>query len=163
VERVAEIAVQFEFADGATISFGDPLEVALDCPICRRCWRTVVFHEGHTEGKCTPTGHSFHGYIIAKEEAQSGPVASVIYRVRYSYEPFTDAKYPGVRETSGEPTWGRVAFEVACSRCGHITKASTQTNIRRPWASRCECGCVLYTEWVEQPVLTSTEWRGYVR
>ena len=122
MERVAEVAVQFEFAAGATISFGDPLELALDCPICRRCRRTVVFREKHTAGKCTPTGHSFPGQIIAKEVAQSGLVASIIYRVMYIYELFIDVKYPEIRESSGEPTWGRVAFgNNRGPQCGHVT------------------------------------------
>jgi hypothetical protein len=155
MERVAEVAVRFEFPARAMICYRDPLELSLDCPVCRRCWRTVIFREGQAEGKCTPTGHAFPGRITSKYEAHDGGVASVVYRVAYRYEPFTDAKYPS-RRPSGEPSWGRVAFEVTCPECGEVTQASTQTNIVRPWTCRCKCGCVLYTERDEQPVLSST-------
>jgi hypothetical protein len=157
VQRVAEVAVRFEFAPGAGIIFLDPLEVSLDCPVCRRCHRTVVFREGQAEGICTPTGHAFPGRIVGKQVGRDGRVASVVYRVEYRYEPFTDAKYPDHRKPTGEPTWGRVAFEVACPSCGQSTQASTQTNIVRPWVCRCKCGCVLYTERDEQPALSSAE------
>jgi hypothetical protein len=149
--------VRFEFPAGATVTFGDSLELSLDCPVCRRCYRTVVFQEGHGEGRCTPTGHAFPGRVVASQAAQDGAVASVVYRVRYSYEPFTDAKYPNRRRPTGEPTWGRVAFRVACPHCGEVTQASTQTNIVRPWVCRCKCGRVLYTERDEQPAMSSRE------
>ena len=153
MERTADIAVRFEFAVGATVEFGDSLEVSLDCSICRRCRRTVVFREGQTEGKCTPTGHGFPGRIVRNPPSRQGLTASVVYRIAYSYEPFTDGKYPN-EVPSGVPTWGRVAFEVRCPKCAEVTKASTQTNIVRPWVSRCLCGCVLYTEQFVQPVLS---------
>jgi hypothetical protein len=49
MERVAEVAVRLEFARGASVSFGDPLELSLDCSVCRRCRRTVVFREGRAD------------------------------------------------------------------------------------------------------------------
>jgi len=72
MERVAEVAVRLEFARGASVSFGDPLELSLDCSVCRRCRRTVVFREGRSEGVCTPTGHLFPGRIVGKEVVQRG-------------------------------------------------------------------------------------------
>jgi hypothetical protein len=156
VERVSKIAVQFDFTTDATVTFVDPLEVSLDCPVCRRCQRTVVFREGQPEGKCTPTGHAFPGRIIERSASQHGSTASVVYQIAYNYEPFIDAKYPE-HKPSGKPTWGRIAFEVRCPKCGQVTKASTQTNIVRPWVCQCRCGCVLYTEQDEQPVLSSAE------
>src|SRR5262249_47031326 len=116
---------------------------------------TVVFREGQPEGKCTPTGHAFPGRIGSKQVNHDGSVVSVLYRVQYRYEPFTDAKYPDHRKPTGEPTWGRVAFEVSCPSCGQATKTSRQTNIVRPWVCRCKCGCVLYTERDKQPALSS--------
>ena len=151
------MAVRFEFPAGATVTFCDPLELSLDCPVCCRCRRTVVFWEGHAEGRCTPIGHAFPGQIVTKQVVHDGAGASVVYRVKYRYEPFTDAKYPDHRKPSGQPTWGRVAFQVTCPRCGEVEKASTQTNIVRPWVCRCNCGCVLYTEREEQPTLSSKE------
>jgi hypothetical protein len=91
VNQLAEIAVSFDFAAGALVTFGDPLEVSLDCPVCRRCGRTVVFHEGQAEAKCTPTGHAFPGRIISKQPFHQRSTASVVYRIAYTYEHFTDA------------------------------------------------------------------------
>jgi len=156
MERVAEVAVRLEFARGASVLFGDPLELSLDCSVCRRCRRTVVFREGRAEGVCTPTGHPFPGRIVGKKVIQRGLAWSVAYRVAYRYELFTDAKYPG-EKAAGRPTWGRVPFELICPECGRVTKASTQSNIVRPWSCRCECGWVLYTERELMPVLSFAE------
>jgi hypothetical protein len=155
VERVAEITVRLECGAEVAVSFCDPLEVSTHCPVCRRFYRTVVFREGLAEGKCTPTGHAFPGRITGKRVGQDGSVASVVYAVRYRYEPFTDAKFPGL-PPSTKLTWGRVAFEVSCPACGRATKASTQTNMVRPYVCRCECGAVLYTD-CEPPMLASAE------
>lgn len=157
MERIAEAVVRLEFATGAGVTFCDPLELSLDCPVCRRCRRTVIFHEGQAEGECTPSNHAFPGRIIDKQVTRAGAATSVVYRVAYRYEPFTDAAYPSERQPTGEPTWGRVAFEVVCPQCGQSTKESIQTNTGRPWACRCLCGCVLYTERELMPVLSSTE------
>src|SRR5262249_43973958 len=93
--------------------------------------------------------------LAGKKVAQDGHVASVVYRVVYRYEPFVDAKYPDKRLPSGRPRWARVAFHVACPKCGSVKKTSTQNNIVRPWVCLCQqCGCVLYTEQDEQPVLS---------
>lgn len=154
MERVVKAAVRFEFATGAAVTFGDTLEVSLDCCVCRRCGRTVFFREGEAKGRCTPTGHAFDGRVIGKEVTQDGPVASVVYRVVYRYESFVDAKYPDERQPSERPRWCRVAFEIVCPKCGRVTKASTQNNVVRPWVCLCECRCTLYTEWDEQPVLS---------
>ncbi len=155
MERVAEVAVRLECGAGGAVTFCDPLELSTHCPVCRRFYRTVIFREGLAEGKCTPTGHAFPGRITGKRVGQDGPVASVAYEVRCQYEPFADAKCPGL-PPSTELTWGRVAFEVSCPGCGRVAKASTQTNMVRPYVCRCECGAVLYTD-REPPALLSAE------
>ena len=152
--RVAKVTVRIAFATGAAVTFSDRLEVSLDCCICRRCRRTVIFFEGEAEGRCTPTGHTF-GRLTGKEVTQNGSVASVVYRVVYWYEPFLDAKYPDKRQPSGRPQWARVRFEIVCPKCVSVKKDSTQNNIVRPYVCSCQqCGCVLYTEQDEQPVLS---------
>src|SRR5262245_33385998 len=98
--RVAEISARFAFADGAAVTFGDTLEVSLDCCICHRCRRTVVFKVGGVEGKCTPTGHPFPGKIVGMEASAN----SVVYRLEYWFEPFDDAKYPERRTAQDGPT-----------------------------------------------------------
>jgi len=155
--RVAEVGVRIAFTNGAPITFLDTLEISLDCCICRRCRRTVIFFEGETEGKCTPTGHTF-ARLTGKEVAQNGPVASVVYRVVYRYEQFVDAKYPGRRKPSDLPRWARVRFDIVCPMCGFVKRDSTQNNIVRPYICSCQqCGCVLYTEQHEQPVLSCAD------
>jgi hypothetical protein len=75
MERVAEVAVRLEFARGASVSFGDPLELSLDCSVCRRCRRTVVFREGRAEGVCIPTGHP-SPVVDADQRRSAGPYTS---------------------------------------------------------------------------------------
>ncbi len=151
--RVAEVSARFAFTEGVAVTFGDSLEVSLDCCICHRCRRTVVFQVGGVEGKCTPTGHPFPGKLIGKEVG----VGSVSYRLEYWFEPFEDAKYKGIRKVGPAPTWARVGFTVVCPRCGESQRCSTQNNIVRPCHTDCRCGTRLYTEVEELPVLSPAE------
>jgi uncharacterized protein (TIGR02996 family) len=154
---VAVVRASFRFAAGSRVSFADSLEVSLDCCVCRRCWRTVVFRPGPDEGTCTPTRHAFPGYWLGKEEAGEGAVASACYRVAYRYAPFVDAKYPQQRRPQGVPTWARVSFTVTCPFCGESGSHSAQNNTVRPWTCRCRCNAVLYHEEDEMPVLFWTQ------
>jgi hypothetical protein len=153
VLQVAEVSARFAFAAGAAVTFSDSLEVSLDCCICHRCRRTVIFQLGGVEGKCTPTGHPFPGKLVGRE---AGP-SSVAYRLEYWFEPFEDAKYKVIRQVGPRPTWGRVGFTVVCPRCGESSRCSTQTNIVRPCHTDCKCGLRLYTEQDEMPVLSLGE------
>jgi hypothetical protein len=157
VLRIAQVTARFAFARGATVTFNDTLEVSLDCCICHRCHRTVIFQVDGVEGKCTPTGHAFPGKIVAKEVGWDGSLALAVYRLEYWYEPFSDAKYPGHRKPAGRPTWGRVGFEVTCQGCGQVNRQSTQNNIVRPWTYQCQCGQTLYTETAEMPEFSLAE------
>ena len=148
--RVAQISAQFAFADGAVVTFSDTLEVSLDCCVCHRCRRTVIFKIGGVEGKCTPTGHPFPGKIVCMEANAN----SVVYRLEYWYEPFEDAKYPERRKAQDRPTWGRVGFDVECPKCGQANRQSSQNNIVRPRTCHCKCGQVLFTESDEMPMLS---------
>ena len=151
--RVATVEVNLPFADGATVTFADAVEVSLDCCVCRRCHRTVIFRTDGTDGRCTPTDHAFAGYALRKDEFPAGQTR-VRYLVAYRYEPFVDAKYAGVRTPSGGPAWGRVSFTIDCPACGTRSSRSVQTNTARPWECRCGCGAVLDREEREMPVLT---------
>jgi hypothetical protein len=150
-ERVAEVTVRLDLEGGTLAGFADELEVSLDCPVCCRCCRTVVFR-GEAEGVCTPTGRPFPGRVVRKAATGEG----VSYTVAYCYTPFEDAKYPARRPT-GAPRWARVSFVVVCLGCGRASRQSTQSNIVRPWSCRCpSCGSVLYTEAEEMSRLS---WR----
>lgn len=146
----ADISASLEFAEGAKVTFSDTVEVSLDCCVCRRCMRTVVFEVGRAEGTCTPTGHAFPGRIVGKQT--SGP--SVAYRLEYQYEPFEDENYPGIRSPQPYPGWARVSFTVTCPRCGASEDLSVQNNSGLPWTARCGCGQSLYTLRKEQPRLS---------
>ena len=147
--RIAQISARFAFAEGSRVTFRDGLEVSLDCCICQRCRRTVIFKVGEVEGKCTPTGHPFPGKIVRlKANADS-----VVYGLEYWYEPFEDAKYPDRRKAQDRPTWARVGFDIACPKCGQESRQSSQNNIVRPRTCHCKCGHVLFTESDEMPEL----------
>lgn len=145
----ADISTHLALATGATVTFSDSVEVSLDCCVCRRCIRTVVFELGRAEGLCTPTGHPFPGRIA---DMQAGP-RSITYRIEYQYEPFEDAKYPGIRRPQPHPRWARVSFAVTCPRCGASSPLSAQNNEGRPWTARCSCREALYTTRKEMPQL----------
>jgi uncharacterized protein (TIGR02996 family) len=157
--RVATVEVDLPFADRATVSFADSLEVSLDCCVCRRCHRTVVFQGDCTTGCCTPTGHAFPGYMLWKGERDGKP-AGIRYLVTYRYEPFVDAKYADFRRPSGVPTWGRVYFTILCPACGERGTHSVQTNAVRPREGRCQCGAVLFREERETPLLACADGQG---
>jgi hypothetical protein len=154
--RTVKVSARFAFAQGATVTFSDTLEVSLDCCVCHRCWRTVIFQLGGIDGKCTPTSHSFPGKLVAKDVGREGLEAFVAYLIEYQFEPFEDVKYPD-RIPAELPTWGRVGFEVICPRCGEVSWQSTQNNIVRPWTQKCKCGLPLFTETVEMPGLSLVE------
>jgi hypothetical protein len=137
----ANVSASLALAKGATVTFSDRVEASLDCCVCRRCMRTVLFEAGRADGLCTPTGHAFPGRIA---HMQAGP-RSVLYRLEYQFQPFEDAKYPGIRMPQPYPEWARVSFAVCCPRCGASTPLSVQTNEVRPWTARCSCGEALYT------------------
>jgi uncharacterized protein (TIGR02996 family) len=145
-----EVGRGLAFTAGATVTFADSLEVSLDCCVCRRCHRTVVFQGDCTNGRCTPTNHLFPGYLLRKDEPV-GSSASVRFLVAYRYEPFVDAKYTS-RQPRGVTTWARVYFSVVCPACGESVRDSTQTNLVRPWTCRCRCGAVVYED-REMPML----------
>jgi uncharacterized protein (TIGR02996 family) len=152
--HVASVEVSLDFADAVKVSYADILEVSLDCCICRRCRRTVVFRLDGKDGTCTPSGHPFPGFLLRKGGDGQEASCGARYLVAYRYEPFVDAKHPEWRRPVGVPTWARVSFSVACPACGEQGSHSTQTNIARPWTCHCRCGAVLYREVGEMPMLS---------
>lgn len=160
MNRLADITLRLELAKGATATLDDQLEVSLDCCACRRCCRTVIFTAAASAGQCTPTGHPFPGRVLACEGRMQGNVFAASWRIAYRYESFQDAKYPGDRQPTGEPTWGRMHFTLTCPGCGASRKGGAQNNIVRPWTWRCDCGQPFYTERDEVPELSWGETCG---
>ena len=158
--RIGIVRASLEFVADAQVAFDETLEVSLDCHVCRRRCRTVIFRPGASDGICTPTRHAFPGRILNVESRAEGNAHIAIFLFRYEHEPFRDAKYPdeqryGTKEL-GAPTWARVSFSVTCPGCGTRSEHSTQTNLVRPWRCICNCGRPLYAETAEMPQLS---WR----
>ena len=40
-----QVEVQIKFVEKAIITFSERLEISLDCCICHRCRRTIIFNE----------------------------------------------------------------------------------------------------------------------
>ncbi len=158
MKRIAEIIAHIKANKNVIISFGDKLEVSLDCSDCERRRRTVVFELDSEAGNCTPTGHSFRGKLAIKNTWQADRIYSAKYEVVYEYEPFVDRKYPNepnyYGQSKGVPIWGRVHFPITCPQCERWFDWSMQNNIVRPWTNECKCGYELYTEIEEMPILS---------
>lgn len=149
--RLGFAEVRLNCLAGIVSAVDERLEVSLDCPVCQRRMRTVLF-ESASPGRCTPTGHEFPGALVRISSLPCG----ARYEFQYRYEPFTDLKYPDeLRYGSfekGAPTWIRVHFVVRCSKCQRTSRESIQTNLTRPWRSECRCRAPLFED-VEDPCL----------
>ena len=132
----------------------DPqVEVSLDCCVCQRVGRTIVFDSREDEAYCTPTHHPFPGEIMAISPSYDRQLATGTYSIRYQTGRFIDVKRrePAVRH----PTWARVHFRLVCQGCSGVTTGSVQNNQGGPWIeNRCQCGATLGTfDGPEFPIL----------
>lgn len=139
---------------GVSVSFGQHLEVSLDCAVCGRTHRTVAFGLPDQPGRCTLTGHEFPGFIGAANVSKSSRQEVELHlELSYEYSPVVDSKYPN-RRSMQVPTWGRVHFSVHCPQCSRTTERAIQNNTGRPWRCVCECGYELYREVVAYPTFS---------
>jgi hypothetical protein len=161
MKRLGRASTTLTLGPGASLVIAAPLEVALDCPVCQRRRRTVVFSAAGEAGTCTPTGHSFPG-ILLRLEVRGESISSLF---SYEYTPFVDAKYRDECRYAGfergAPTSVRFNFVVMCGCCGARDWESTQSNIRRPWIKLCGCGAALFED-NTAPSLSWTELRGHI-
>ena len=150
---VAELACSLQRIEVSSIHFDTSVEVVFDCMNCKRCNRTVRFAGVGSRGICTPADQcdGFLGKLFSVKPFDDGERSFVIYQIQYQYYPFLDLK-SGI-ESAFEPKWGRVSFQVTCSKCGARTFQSTQNNLVRPFAVLCQCGAHLYDESGEIPLL----------
>lgn len=147
---VALVEASFALEPGCGILFEDEVEVRLDCPVCRRTGRTIVFNAMAGTAVCTPTGHRFPGMLEDKARSEDAGRPVVTYRLRYQTAPFydVDEHEPSVPH----PTWGRVHFLLACPKCGQRNSNSAQNNIVRPFTHACvRCRTKLWTDSEEMP------------
>lgn len=146
------VEAELQLRNSAAVTFLDLLEVTLDCVSCSRRHRTVVFERLSIPGRCTPTGHTFRGSLVALSSEQ----CRARYDIQYDYWDFVDSKYADERRyrgiEKGTPTWARVHFRIVCSNCGATRTQSTQSNVLRPWTCVCPCGAELYDD-AEPPKL----------
>ncbi len=151
--HILEIACCLRPKKGTVIDYHTSVEVSFDCSSCKRTRRTIRFQNVDVTGICTPAKKcdGFPGRLIAVLPFQLDGKSFVKYQIQYSYTPFLDRK--NGNESTCEPTWGRVSFDVACPKCGASTAHSTQNNLARPHAVYCTCGSPLYDDTEEMPLL----------
>jgi len=125
----AEVELRLNLTEKTTASFGDKLELSLDCMICQRRHRTVNFKRDNSI--CLKTGHPFPGQILQINHFPDG----VIYQIGYYYQSFQDLK----KQSLAQPdlTWGRITFLVHCPQCDRTQSKSVQSNTTRPYTAHC--------------------------
>jgi len=121
--------------DGVLASVDLPLEVSLDCPVCQRRRRTVLFAALNSPGLCPYGRHEFGWWVSVTVSP-----GAVRLEFDYDYVPFVDAKHTTNEDTyapyagreKGAPTWVRFRYWVQCG-CG----------LRRRYLSdeNAQCGC----------------------
>ncbi len=152
-QRVGEIACCLRPSNGSVIHYHKSVEVSFDCSNCKRTRRTVRFDNVGATGVCTPAQKcdGFPGRLVSVFPFDLDGKSFVKYQIQYNYTPFLDLK--NGNESTCEPTWGRVSFDVICARCGTSTAHSTQNNLVRPHAVYCACGSHSYDDTEEMPLL----------
>jgi hypothetical protein len=150
--RVGEIACCLRPTQGSVIHYHTSVEVSFDCSNCKRTGRTVRFDNMHATGVCAPQKcDGFPGRLFSVLSFELDGKSIVKYQIHYTYSPFLDLK--NGNESTCEPTWGRVSFDITCAKCGSSTRHSTQNNLVRPYPVYCACGGHLYDDTEEMPLL----------
>jgi hypothetical protein len=151
--------------DKVLITPNNVLELSLDCHICQRTDRTIIFEKNKTP-ICRKTGHTIEGNAIFQQKTLtpatnhynlSGDVQQAVltYRVNFDYQPFIDqeSKVP----SSPTSKWGRMSFTLQCPVCNTKTKFSTQSNLKHPIEFHCKkCQHLLAIDTTEQPTYQYT-------
>lgn len=156
--RKAEIILNLDIKDEVKISPSSSLEVSLDCSYCERTDRTIIFKQGNarccpgSESKRVPDHPPYPGQITNIQLNQTFKKTTLVYSIEYNATPFKDRKYE-YRLWAGYPTWARISFNLICPKCNIQTANSVQNNIVRPFASKCSCGYIFFTERDEMPII----------
>jgi hypothetical protein len=105
VRQFAGMAAEACGREPAGANENPPLEVSLDCFICRRRHRTIIMKGLGGAGVCTPTGHQFPGILV---EVITGR-GEGLFAFTYEFESFADQKYPDearyAQWEKGAPSW----------------------------------------------------------
>lgn len=153
----ATVRASLIFSPDVEIILDKPLEVSLDCHVCRRQRRTVVMPE-NKPSYCTPTRHLHSAQVTQKEISRKADRTEIIYQFSYDFEPFWDTKYRSA--ASNKLGWARISFTITCPQCGEAMEQSTQGNIVRPWECVCDCGYLLFVDDEMTPVFDEVEEQG---
>jgi hypothetical protein len=157
----ANVEAALHLAEGVEVSFDDKLEVSLDCCVCCRIGRTIVFDLVARTACCTPTGHTFPGSVERKSVATTESVTTVTYRLQYDSGEFVDPKHQN--PSVPHPTWGRIGFTLACPKCGSQEHYSVQNNVARPRIKWCgQCKLPLFESFEEMPWFQLIDGAGVV-
>ncbi len=157
MDTIATVEIAMQLNPNAQLRVEGDLEVSLDCPVCRRIHRTVVFSAA-TPAYCTPTRHSFPGKLITTTVTTEDLQTLAVYTIQYETGAFVDPKYhyPSVRH----PTWARVYFRIRCSKCGAAKDCGFQNNVSGPFTESCRCGPMAVSHAPELPVLQAYDAHG---
>jgi hypothetical protein len=142
MDTLATVEIRLRVSDRVELLLDPRVEVSLDCCVCQRVGRTIVFDSRGDEAYCTPTHHPFPGETVAIDSSYRRQLAIGTYSIRYQTGQFIDVKrgQPAVRH----PTWARVHFSLGCPRCSAVVTDRVQNNQGRPWVKdRCQCGAAL--------------------
>ena len=134
------------------MAFSECIEVSLDCPIGKRCRRTVILGYKGEPSRCTGcvdpgARHDFPAEIVSitssREVLPEFDLVRGNYEIEYEFEVFIDRKHKS--ESAPDLSWSRVTFTLTCA-CGITKEMSTQTNLTRPWQVFCQCRRLLVNE-----------------
>lgn len=155
MKYVADLIIALDLHADLPVEWSDRLEVSLDCSLCQRTNRTVLFSLESPTAQCSHGPQPpFPGRIIQRTvDRAPNHQLTATYRIEYEISPFEDQKYGPQREWTEHPTWARAGLRMACPQCGTRKEQTIQTNTGRPWDVRCRCGYLFYTERREMPVI----------
>lgn len=156
--RVASIGCMLERVYASSIRFNPSLEVSFDCPACKHLGRIIRFADVGSSGICGPdTGCvGFPGRLFSMEPFELGRNSCVKYQVQFDYIPFFDSQLG--RESTCEPAWAKITFEVTCAKCNSFRIESSQNDSNCPSLVNCQCGTLLYRQDDAMPLLKT--WMG---
>jgi hypothetical protein len=154
MQKKIEASVEIVVPDNHQIVFNNSIELSLDCFICKRKGRTVLFTETPPAAVCIKTEHPFPGKLFKfntqKKEFENSQIIKAVYSSEFEYRDFMDEKDQLPSEDI-LPSWGRIGAKITCSSCHTMTEIFIQNNLRRPIEQKCRCGRVLYIDKKPQP------------
>ncbi|NUT43986.1 MAG: hypothetical protein HOV86_28720 [Thermoactinospora sp.] len=128
------------------LSWSPTIELSLDCFVCVRVGRTTRLERGSEQAICSSDrdhGPHFAPARIAEFDPAQASVRAV---VEFWWAPFHDAKRDTPATPLSEAPWVRLHLAYQCPLHEAPGTASTQTNLVRPTALRCEhCAAVIAT------------------